>query len=97
MFGISVTCFSQEIEVALLGACRESRGGPDPVYIPNDSGNLCEICQADEFRHQGDTGSGGAGHASPPGPACSKNHACSCKLVLSLDHGAGSLSIARIS
>ena len=44
MLGIPVTCFSQEIEIALLGARRESRGGSDPVHIPYDSRDLCEVC-----------------------------------------------------
>ena len=40
MLGISVTRFSQEIQVALLGTCWEPSGRPNPVHVPNDSRDL---------------------------------------------------------
>ncbi len=49
VLSVAVTGFIQQAKVTLLGSCRQTGGWPNAIDIPDDSGNLCEIREADEF------------------------------------------------
>ena len=93
MLGVAVGKVGDRQQVSLHGAGRHSGGRADALDIEDDPGQLSEIAQAGELRHQGDARTGGGGHGTRTRPAGAQHHADRSEFVFCLHDGEAGFAI----
>ena len=79
-----VTGVEDEVEIALLGPRRQTRGRAGPLGDGDDDGRLGHARQGDPLLHQGEAAAGGGCHGPYPGVGGPQDHVDGCDLVLGL-------------
>src|SRR5450759_630574 len=97
MPGVSVAEQRGRKNVSLAGACWEPGGWTETLNVPDYGGDLGEVCEADQLRHQGNSRPRGRSHRSCAGPACADDHTKSGELILGLYDGKRRLSGLRVN
>ncbi len=93
VLGVAVREEGDGEQVALLVARGHPGGGADALDVEDDAGQLGEVAEAGELRHQRDAGAGGRGHGARAGPACAEHHADGGQFVFRLNDGEGGLAV----
>ena len=85
VFGIAVRGVGAFQHVALLRARRHAGGRADALHIDHHRRNLGVVCQAEQFVHQRDAGTGGGSKSARAVPGRADHHADGRQFVFGLD------------